>query len=88
MTLYVYSYYKKKGGFYTQPVLNNFDNEEIVQLSQRAFLMNKGSQEHEEQKECDLYALGTFDDVKGQFILNEKPVFLCSFVEVGEEDGK
>lgn len=89
MIRYVYAYLNKKAGFFTPPVNNQFDKEMIVELAQRAFVENKGSEEHEVQKNMDLYYFGTFDDVNGVFVTLEHPEFLCSFVEEEEvkDDG-
>lgn len=86
MKKYIYGYRKIKGGFYTEPVTSPFDKEEIVELTQRAFLNNVGSKEHEDQKECELFYFGLFDDVQGCFELENKPVFLCNFQEVTKDE--
>lgn len=82
MKHYVYAYFKKKGGFYTQPILNPYDKELIVELTHRTFLSNVGTPEHQEQAECELYYFGLFDDVSGKFDLLDHPEFLTSFVDV------
>lgn len=81
MKHYVYCYYKKKAGFFTQPVLNPYDTELIVDLTQRTFAANVGTPDHDAQSECDLYYLGQFEDVTGTFELLNHPEFLCSFVD-------
>lgn len=87
MIKYIYTYWKKKAAFYTEPVTNNFEKDVCVELAQRAFTLNKGTDEHEQQKDVDLYYLGTFDDCSGEYHLVLKPEYLCSFVD-GEEDGR
>lgn len=84
MISYVYCYRNLKAGFYTAPVCNQFDKEKIIEQTQRTFILNKGTAEHEQQKEVDLYFLGLFDDKSGAFQLLEKPEYLCSFTEVEE----
>ena len=88
MMAYVYCYYNRKGGFYTAPVVNQFDKEEIVELSHQSFLTNVGTPEHLQQLEHDLYFLGLYDTKTGQFKLEIKPEFLTSFVEVTDDGRK
>ena len=81
MRSYVYCYYNRKGGFYTAPVINPYDTEKIVEMTQRTFRSNVGEVEHTLQLENDLYYLGMFDDETGEFIIDGKPQFLTNFVE-------
>ena len=74
MKCYVYAFYNKKVGAYEKPIVNNFIKDDFIQLVIRDVLVSDNAAK-DRMKECELYELGIYDDVKGEFDVH-KPEYL------------
>ena len=82
MKCYVYAFYNKKIGAYEKPIINNFNNDDFKTLVIRDVLVSD-NQAKDRMAECDLYALGQYDDEKGIFETHQ-PEFLMPLCELIE----
>lgn len=76
MKCYIYAFYNKKIGAYEKPIVNNYQKEDFTQLVVRDVLVSDNAAK-DRMKECDLYELGTYDDVLGVFDTH-KPEFILA----------
>lgn len=80
MKCYLYAFYNKKVGCYEKPIVNNFEVEDFKTLVIRDVLVSD-NQAKDRMSECELYALGYYDDETGLFE-TKKPEFLLNVGEL------
>lgn len=77
----VYSLRNRKGSFYEQPMFRAEAPEDLEKLFQRVCLLDPEQAKKSHYDEDELFHLGKFDDLTGEFALFDKPVFV---VDLGQ----
>lgn len=79
MKVYVYSVRDKKLGAYSAPVVKNDDPEHLSEIMSRSMKKMEDPQQIVEARDCALYYLGQFDDIKGKFECLAEPEKLLDY---------
>ena len=70
-------FFNNLGGFFGEPVTVLFEPKTYCELVKQS-VCSQDAKDHAKLKECDLYLLGTFDNISGELISCKEFVSHCS----------